>query len=148
MSASSVAKRVFDIGGTLLVVALVLLACAGVWFRGRMVASLPQLQGNASLPGLSAPATISRDAQGVVTITGANRIDVARATGWVNAQDRFFQMDILRRRGAGELSELFGKAALPLDREARMHGFRKVARKCWPRKARISAPSSRPTPRV
>jgi penicillin amidase len=127
MSASSVAKRVFDIGGTLLVVALVLLACAGVWFRGRMVASLPQLQGNASLPGLSAPATISRDAQGVVTITGANRIDVARATGWVNAQDRFFQMDILRRRGAGELSELFGKAALPLDREARMHGFRKVA---------------------
>ena len=45
------------------------------------------------------------------------------ATGFVHAQDRFFQMDTLRRRAAGELSELFGQAALPADREARVHRF-------------------------
>src|SRR5208283_2160067 len=58
-----------------------------------------------------------------------SRTDVALATGWLHAQDRFFQMDVLRRRGAGELAELFGKQALGLDREARMHGFRELARR-------------------
>ena len=72
-------------------------------------------------------AGITRDGLGVPTVEGKTRLDVARATGWLHAQDRFFQMDILRRRGAGELAELFGAAALPLDREARMHAFRRLA---------------------
>jgi penicillin amidase len=50
-----------------------------------------------------------------------------RALGWLHGQERIFQMDLLRRRGAGELAELFGAAALPIDRGARLHGFRKVA---------------------
>jgi penicillin G amidase len=127
MKGSTAAKRILDIGGTLIVVLLLMLAIAGVWFRGRMVGSLPLLEGKASLKGLSSDVTITRDALGVPTITGSSRIDVARATGWIHAQDRFFQMDILRRRGAGELADLFGSGAVPIDREARLHGFRKTA---------------------
>jgi penicillin amidase len=92
------------------------------------MAGLPRLDGASALPGLAAPVRVARDAYGVPTVSGSSRVDVARASGWLHAQDRFFQMDILRRRGSGELSELFGAAALPLDREARMHGFRRIAR--------------------
>lgn len=99
----------------------------GLWWAMRR--SLPQLDGTAALPGLTAPATVTRDALGVPTIRGRTRLDVARALGYVHAQDRFFQMDLLRRRSAGELAELFGRSALPLDREARVHDFRTLARK-------------------
>ncbi len=102
-------------------------AGAGLWLRARMVATRPRLDGSLPLPGLAAPVTVTRDALGTPTVSGAGRADVARATGWLQAQDRFFQMDLLRRRGAGELAELFGPAALPLDRQARMHGFRRLA---------------------
>src|SRR5438552_17728141 len=73
------------------------------------------------------PVTVQRDSLGVPTIRGETRVDVARALGWLHGQDRFFQMDLLRRVSAGELSELFGKRALPRDRAFRMHGFRKLA---------------------
>ena len=105
---------------------LAVLAIAG-WFYGRLRSSLPQIDGPARLPGLSAPVEIERDALGVPTIRGKNRADVARGLGYAHAQDRFFQMDLLRRRAAGELAELFGKAALPADRAVRRHGFRQIA---------------------
>ena len=105
----------------------ILLAATGLWWLTRR--SLPQLDGAAALPGLSAAVTVDRDAAGVPTIHGATRRDVARALGYLHAQDRFFQMDLLRRRSAGELAELFGGAAVPIDREARIHGFRTLARK-------------------
>lgn len=101
---------------------------AGGWFYTRMKASLPQLDGSAKVPGLSASVTVERDGLGVPTIRGANRVDVARALGWVHAQERFFQMDLMRRRAAGELAELVGPAALGADKAARMHGFRLLAR--------------------
>lgn len=108
-------------------VVLALLALAYAWWQMR--GSLPQLDGRQPLAGLSAAVTIERDALGVPTLTGATRVDVARATGFVHAQDRFFQMDLLRRTGAGELAELFGPAAVPLDRAHRLHGFRRTAEK-------------------
>lgn len=110
------------LGGLLLIV-----IAAGFWGWRQMRASLPPLDGELALAGLAAPVRVERDALGVPTITAANRTDVARALGFLHAQDRFFQMDLLRRRGAGELSELFGSAALDLDREARLHGFRRTA---------------------
>jgi penicillin amidase len=109
----------------LLVVALI----AGVWSWWRMRASLPLLDGMQPLAGLSAPVKVERDSLGVPTIDGKNRTDVARATGFVHAQDRFFQMDVLRRTGAGELSEIFGPATLEIDRAHRLHGFRRTAQK-------------------
>jgi len=107
-----------------------LLLIAGValgWGWWQLRGSLPQLDGERSLTGLAAPVRIERDALGVPTITGASRADVARATGFLHAQDRFFQMDLLRRSGAGELAEIFGPAAVPLDRAHRLHGFRRTA---------------------
>ncbi len=101
---------------------LVVLAGAGVWLYVR--ASLAQLDGSVTTPGLAAEVTVTRDARGVPLISGTNRGDVAYATGFVHAQERFFQMDLLRRVGAGELSELFGERALPRDRANRLHRFR------------------------
>ena len=91
--------------------------------------SLPQLEGTATLPGLRAPVTIDRDELGVPSLSGQTRLDVARALGFVHAQDRFFQMDLLRRRSAGELAELFGSVAVEVDGATRLHGFRAVAKR-------------------
>ncbi|CAN7272983.1 penicillin acylase family protein [Pseudoduganella sp. LjRoot289] len=94
----------------------------GVWFFLR--GSLAQLDGRRTVPGLGADVSIARDDSGVPTIIGAQRNDVAYATGFAHAQDRYFQMDLLRRVASGELAELFGARALPVDREHRLHRFR------------------------
>ena len=97
----------------------------------RVRASLPQLDGDVTVQGLAASVAVERDALGVPTVRGRNRADVARATGFVHAQERLFQMDVLRRRAAGELAELFGKRALELDRRARRNRFRRVAERAF-----------------
>jgi penicillin G amidase len=109
------------VAGTLVVVAALAIV---LLFR----ASLPRLDGRETLAGISAPVIIERDALGVPTLTAASRDDLAFATGFVHAQDRFFQMDLARRLAAGELAELVGSAAVPLDRSARLYRFRSVAR--------------------
>ena len=124
-----VLKWIGFITGGLFAVVLLVGVIVYFWFDARMQGSLPLLDGESDLPGLSAPVTVERDGKGVPTIRGANRMDVARATGFLHAQDRFFQMDLLRRSAAGELAELFGAAALPLDREIRVHRFRALARR-------------------
>ena len=110
--------------------ALLLAAAAGaVWARAQLRGSLPQLDGERQLPGLSAPLEITRDGLGIPTVRGATRVDVARATGFLHAQDRFFQMDLSRRRAAGELAALVGARAVALDREIRIHRFRAEAQR-------------------
>lgn len=113
---------------TLLVVAVLVATAAGLlWWKMRQ--SLPQLDGDAVVPALAATATIERDARGIPTITAHSRADLAYATGYAHAQDRFFQMDLARRLAAGELSELFGAVAVPQDTRTRRFGFRAVARR-------------------
>ena len=90
--------------------------------------SLPVLEGNVPLEGLKGQVTVERDQNGVPTVRGTDRIDVARATGFLHGQERFFQMDLLRRRAAGELSELIGGATVTIDEEVRIHRFREVAK--------------------
>jgi penicillin amidase len=119
------------IGGGIALLALLV----GGWFYSRVRASLPQLAGEVRVAGLGAAVTVERDALGVPTLRGAQRTDLARALGWLHAQDRFFQMDLLRRSAAGELAELFGPRALPRDRATRMHGFRRLAQTVVPRLA-------------
>ncbi|MGN6520595.1 MAG: penicillin acylase family protein, partial [Dokdonella sp.] len=67
---------------------------------------------------------VERDALGTVTVEAGSRRDATWALGYVHAQERYFEMDLLRRRAAGELAELFGKAALPIDRTVRAHRMR------------------------
>ncbi len=91
--------------------------------------SLPVLEGEVALQGLGGPVTVERDENGVATVRGDDRADVARATGFLHGQERFFQMDLMRRRAAGELSELIGAATVEVDEGARIHRFRNVAQR-------------------
>jgi penicillin amidase len=102
--------------------ALALLGGIAAWAVLRQ--SLPAHDGTLALGGLSAPASVARDALGVATIEAATRADAMRALGFVHAQERYFEMDLARRAAAGELAELFGSAALELDRGRRIHRFR------------------------
>jgi penicillin G amidase len=114
-------------------IALLVVLVAGVagafWARSRLRASLPLLDGSLQLVGLTSRVTIERDRLGIPSIRGATREDIARALGFLHAQDRFFQMDLARRRAAGELAALVGTRALPLDREIRVHRFRPEAQR-------------------
>ena len=109
--------------------ALILLVVGVMWLAVR--ASLPQLDGAITVDGLSGPVTIVRDDFGIPTITASTRADLAFATGFAHAQDRFFQMDTIRRQAAGELSELFGEAALNTDKRNRFHRFRARAQEVF-----------------
>lgn len=90
-------------------------------------ASLPLLDGEIFVNGINAAAIIERDAAGFPTITASNRTDLAFATGFAHGQDRFFQIDLIRRQAAGELSEIIGKAATETDKRNRFHRFRSRA---------------------
>ena len=86
--------------------------------------SLPKLDGQISAP-IADKIAVTRDEQGTAQITGGSRQDVSFALGYLHGQERFFQMDLLRRNSAGELSELFGDLALKHDTKVRAHQFRK-----------------------
>ncbi|WP_368564511.1 penicillin acylase family protein [Pseudoxanthomonas sp. UTMC 1351] len=103
----------------LLLIAILVLA-ATLLLRG----SLPSLDGGMTLPGLTAAVTIQRDANGVVTIDAGSEADALRALGYVHAQERYFEMDLMRRTSAGELAELFGPVAIDLDKKRRVHRIR------------------------
>jgi penicillin amidase len=124
-----IVSRVFLVLAVLVVVLAVVAGVGWFWLQGRLEASLPQLDGERAVAGLSAPVEIERDDLGVPTIHAANRVDAARALGFLHAQDRFFQMDLLRRQAAGELAEIFGPAAVKVDKQHRVHRFRDVARR-------------------
>ncbi len=113
-------KIVLRLLGALLV--LVIAVSLAGWYLLR--ASLPQLDGDIAVAGIEAPVSIARDADGIPVITAASRKDLAFATGFAHGQDRFFQMDLIRRQAAGELSELVGSAALDVDKRYRFHRFR------------------------
>jgi penicillin amidase len=115
----------------LALLALVLSAALGAWWLLR--GSLPRLDGELVLQGLSAPVAVHRDALGVVTVDAANETDAARALGYVHAQERFFEMDLMRRTAAGELAELFGPAAVEADRRRRVHRMRARMQRDLPR---------------
>ncbi|BBM03684.1 penicillin acylase family protein [Microbulbifer sp. GL-2] len=105
--------------------ALSTLAVISIWAWWRL--SLPILNGEINTGFLKEPVSIQRDAQGVVMILSKDRNSSAFALGFLHAQERFFQMDLLRRRSAGELSELLGQAVLKNDKKVRRHQFRKRA---------------------
>jgi penicillin amidase len=91
--------------------------------------ALPQLNGTIGVAGLSSPVKVIRDGHGVPTIDAGNLTDLFFAQGYVTAQDRLWQMDVMRRFGAGELSEILGADLLKVDREQRILGLRAAARK-------------------
>mgnify|MGYP002382317751 CR=1 FL=1 len=73
------------------------------------------VSGRMDVAGLAAPATITRDREGVPHITGSSLEDVHFALGVAHAQDRLWQMELQRRAIAGRLSEIFGARTLSSD---------------------------------
>ncbi len=106
---------------------LVAAAVAAGWFYSIARSSLPQLDGIARVHGISSGVRVVRDAHGVPTIEAATLDDLFFAQGYVIAQDRLWQMDMMRRAAAGELSEVAGPATLEMDREQRILGLRVAA---------------------
>ncbi|HTV96644.1 MAG TPA: penicillin acylase family protein [Steroidobacteraceae bacterium] len=133
-------KRLFRIAGIAAgaLAALCLLSAVGGWLMLR--ASLPVLEGRVQLRGIASPVTVERDAAGVPTVRARDRDDAAFGLGYLHGQDRFFQMDLLRRAAAGELSALLGPSLLAADRKLRVHRFRAAAHAAV---AALDAPSRR-----
>ena len=101
--------RLFVATIILLIVAAAAAVFGGaVWLRHAMRDSLPQLDGQLRLRGLSAAVTIRRDQHGVPHIQAASLDDLFMAQGYVTAQDRLWQMDMARRMAAGDASEILG----------------------------------------
>ncbi|MFE7750425.1 penicillin acylase family protein [Streptomyces sp. NPDC057428] len=116
----------------LLVIVLVLALVAGVgygafWSVSTVRASYPQTTGSIELRGLSGDVDVKRDDYGIPQIYADTDSDLFRAQGFVQAQDRFWEMDVRRHMTSGRLSEMFGSGQVETDSFLRTLGWRKVA---------------------
>lgn len=111
----------------LVVLALALPLTVAVMGWSVMRATLPPRDDAAAIPGLSAPVSITLDRHGIPYVRAASEMDAWAALGWLHARDRMFQMEMMRRTGAGRLSELIGAPGLRLDRYMRLLGLSQVA---------------------
>lgn len=117
----------------IILVALVALAGVGLllllaylyWWQ--IARAQPQLEGTLKTGILEAPVEVLRDKHGISHIYATSRADLFRAQGLIHAQDRFWQMERLRRTASGRLAELFGAPALDADRFTRTVGIRRAA---------------------
>jgi penicillin amidase len=101
-------------------IGLVAVAAAAWYVHGKQ----PQRSGTQGLTGLQAPVEVAYDERGVPHIRAANEADLYRALGYVQAQDRLFQMEMSRRLARGELAEILGSKLLDVDKLFRTLGLR------------------------
>ncbi len=114
-------KLALKIIAALLLTVLVAAGGGGFWY---VFTKLPQRDGELALTGLSAPVSVRYDERGIPHIKAANQPDLYRALGYVHAQDRLFQMEMLRRLANGELAEILGPKLVKTDRLFRTLGLR------------------------
>ncbi|MFJ4977474.1 penicillin acylase family protein [Streptomyces coeruleorubidus] len=117
----------------LIVLVLVLALIGGVafgayWSISTVRASFPQTKGTLTLKGLSGPVEVKRDDHGIPQIYASSDADLFMAQGFVQAQDRFYEMDVRRHMAAGRLSEMFGKSQVDNDEFLRTLGWERVAK--------------------
>ncbi|SNX61839.1 penicillin amidase [Streptomyces sp. TLI_55] len=118
----------------LIVLVLVLAIIGGIaygayWSISTVRASLPQTKGSITLDGLSGPVDVKRDSYGIPQIYASTDEDLFMAQGYVQAQDRFYEMDVRRHMTSGRLSEMFGKGQVDNDEFLRTLGWDRVAKK-------------------
>jgi len=116
-------KGLIIAGSVLLVLVLLVISVSAVFIRG----SFTPVDGVVQLKGLKSDVKIYRDSWGVPHIYADNEEDLFFAQGYVQAQDRLWQMELHRRMGSGTLSEIFGEATLESDRLYRTIGLRRSA---------------------
>ncbi|GGT37678.1 penicillin acylase family protein [Streptomyces chromofuscus] len=118
----------------LIVLVLVLAIIGGIaygayWSISTVRASFPQTKGSITLEGLTAPVDVKRDGYGVPQIYASSDEDLFMAQGYVQAQDRFYEMDVRRHMTSGRLSEMFGKGQIENDEFLRTLGWQRTAQK-------------------
>lgn len=91
-----------------IVVTLILIAAIFSWFFSQSLK--PNYEGARDLPDLQDKVEVFFDEWGIPHIYGSSDADVYYALGYIHAQDRLFQMDVLRRIGGGRLAEFFGES--------------------------------------
>ncbi|MFC8432121.1 penicillin acylase family protein [Streptomyces sp. NPDC057253] len=104
-------------------------AYGGYWSVSTVRASFPQTKGSIELQGLSGPVDVKRDSYGIPQIYASSDEDLFMAQGYVQAQDRFYEMDVRRHMTSGRLSEMFGKGQVEDDEFLRTLGWDRVAKK-------------------
>lgn len=105
------------------------LAFGAYWSVSTVRASFPQTKGSIKLDGLSGPVDVKRDANGIPQVYASSDEDLFMAQGFVQAQDRFYEMDVRRHMTSGRLSEMFGKGQVKNDEFLRTLGWNRVAQK-------------------
>ncbi|MFI9545011.1 penicillin acylase family protein [Streptomyces sp. NPDC052016] len=103
------------------------IAYGGYWSISTVRASFPQTKGSITLEGLSGPVDVKRDGYGIPQIYASSDEDLFMAQGYVQAQDRFYEMDVRRHMTSGRLSEMFGKSQVDNDEFLRTLGWDRVA---------------------
>jgi penicillin amidase len=116
-------RRALLIASSVLLAILLVAAGGAFWLVRR---NLPD-EAAPSIRGLREPVRVTFDDRGVATVAARSVDDAIRVQGYLTARDRLFQLEIQRRAAEGRLAELFGKAALDLDRRRRTYGFARVA---------------------
>ena len=119
--------RLLNICVVLLILMALAAAAGALWLRHAMQAQLPQLDGDRRTIAVTQPVTVQRDHQGVPHIAAASLDDLIAAQGYVAAQDRLWQMDMMRRIAAGEVAEVLGSNFVEHDRMQRVLEFRQTA---------------------
>lgn len=108
---------------------VVIVAGTAIWLF--VYRPLPQLDGSVVVTGLKSQVTVERDNWGVPHIRAGSVEDLAEAQGYVLAQDRLWQMDLLRRAARGQLSEVLGPVTLGIDKDFRVLNFSRAAERDW-----------------
>ncbi|WP_181349049.1 penicillin acylase family protein [Thalassobacillus sp. CUG 92003] len=115
----------------IITLATVLILIAGIllFINSYINRTLPETDGTLTLNGLDANVTVTRDEDGVPHINAKSSHDLFMAQGYVQAQDRLFQMELSRRQASGRLSEVIGEATVSQDKYFRTLGLRRAAEK-------------------
>jgi penicillin amidase len=120
------------------------IAYGGYWSISTVRASFPQTKGSITLDGLSGPVDVKRDGYGIPQIYASTDEDLFMAQGFVQAQDRFYEMDVRRHMTSGRLSEMFGKSQVDNDEFLRTLGWDRIAKQEYEEK--LSGPPRVSTP--
>ncbi|MER5661009.1 penicillin acylase family protein [Streptomyces mirabilis] len=113
-------------------------AYGGYWGVSTVRASFPQTKGSLTLDGLSGPVDVKRDGNGIPQIYASSDEDLFMAQGYVQAQDRFYEMDVRRHMTSGRLSEMFGSGQVKNDEFLRTMGWDRVAKEEYDEKLSAS----------
>ena len=122
--------RAVGLAALWLSVLLLVVSAAGAYW---VFTSVPDADGSMEAAGLDDAVDIVRDSRGVPHIYAASAADATLALGFVHAQDRLWQMEMMRRLGAGRLAEVLGRRALPMDRFMRVLGLNRLTERQYAR---------------